>query len=231
MLPSLPGWQVAAYFEAARETAGDFYDVFTIPGQGRVGLLLGDVSDKGLGAALFMTLFRSLIRAICTSAPIDDSAELLQHTIRFTNQYVAKTHGETSMFATVFLGALDLDSGHLAYVNAGHEPPMITDAQGSQHVLNPTGPLVGVIDTATYAVAETIVQPGDQLVVYSDGVSEAHNELKVLYGKDRLFDLLAEQAGAPTGDCLEAIMADVIAFRGVAVQNDDITMLAVSRME
>ena len=123
-LPQADGWEIAAYLKAAREVAGDFYDAFMLP-DGTIGLVVADVCDKGVGAALFMTLFRSLIRAAATTDGFGESAGStaevrLQHTIELTNNYIAETHGSTGMFATVFFGILDPRSGLLTYINGGH---------------------------------------------------------------------------------------------------------------
>src|SRR5512139_2209435 len=132
VLPKVDGWEIAACFKAAREVAGDFYDAFLLP-DGNLACVIGDVCGKGVGAALFMTLFRSLIRATATSdvsrsgedmkalAP----AERLRHVISFTNHYLVTTHGEANMFATVFIGIFDLQQGVLTYINCGNEPPLL----------------------------------------------------------------------------------------------------------
>src|SRR5512139_331519 len=131
-LPQVAGWEIAAFFKAAREVAGDFYDAFLLP-DGQLACVVGDVCGKGVGAALFMTLFRSLIRATATSdvsrsgedmkalAP----AERLRHVVSFTNRYLVETHGDANMFATVFIGIVNLQNGELTYINCGNEPPLL----------------------------------------------------------------------------------------------------------
>ena len=135
-LPVVDGWEIAASLMSAREVAGDFYDAFELP-DGNIGLVIADVCDKGVGAALFMTLFRSLIRAAANldyfeqaekaDAP-HSAAERLQRAISLTNNYIAETHGDSGMFATLFFGILDPRDGKLIYVNGGHEPPLIIHA-------------------------------------------------------------------------------------------------------
>ena len=148
-LPDVPGWEIAAFFEAAREVAGDFYDVFEVQAHGHIGLVIGDVCGKGIGAALFMTLFRSLIRATAisgnfmnwaNSAPetsdppsadfYHDSRQILDSAVSLTNNYISHTHSKASMFASLFLGMLDPATGKLTYVNAGHEAPVIFNSSG-----------------------------------------------------------------------------------------------------
>ncbi|HMX21249.1 MAG TPA: fused response regulator/phosphatase, partial [Anaerolineales bacterium] len=155
-LPEVPGWEIASYFEAAKEVAGDFYDAFTLP-DGTLTFLVADVCGKGIGAALFMTLFRSLIHAASISdqfsvgqaQPSLSAAERLQHAVTLTNNYVAETHEASNMFATVFVGILDPATGKLTYINAGNEPPLIAGGDGKVHTtLARTGSAVGAIANA-----------------------------------------------------------------------------------
>src|SRR6185295_3398345 len=123
-LPRAEGWEIAARFRPARQVAGDFYDAFALPSSGRIGLVVADVCDKGVGAALFMALFRSLVRATATGMAWEaDAAAGLLRVVRLTNDYIARTHGRSNMFATLFFGVLDPATGDLAYVNGGHEAP------------------------------------------------------------------------------------------------------------
>ena len=149
-LPHTEGWQIAASLKAAREVAGDFYDAFLLPDKGIVSVV-GDVCGKGVGAALFMTLFRSLIRATSTTDDflgrndqhILTPVERLQHAVGFTNAYIVQTHSEANMFATIFIGLIDPRDGSLTYLNCGHEPALVMINKGVQERLPPTGPAVG----------------------------------------------------------------------------------------
>ncbi|MCE7861871.1 MAG: response regulator, partial [Chloroflexi bacterium CFX2] len=126
-LPQVQGWEIAAYFKAAKFVAGDYYDAFTLP-DGNLVLVLGDVCGKGVGAALFMTLFRSLIRAASSSLVLDRSlapAERIMAAVHSTNQYIAETHEDALIFSTLFVGLLDSSSGTLTYINAGNESPYL----------------------------------------------------------------------------------------------------------
>ena len=155
-LPEVAGWDIAFYFKAAREVAGDFYDAFILP-DGTLAFLVADVCGKGIGAALFMTLFRSLIRAASTTdqfSPGQDQKtftpeERLLHVISLTNNYVVETHLEANMFATIFIGILDPKSGKLSYINGGNDPALIVGKDGKAHTrLTRTGPAIGVIPHA-----------------------------------------------------------------------------------
>lgn len=247
-LPDVPGYDLAAHFQAARVVAGDFYDAFVLPSVNRVGLVIGDVCDKGVGAALFMTLFRSLIRATAqsrkfvtwavdsdpggTANAARDSAELvdetLANTIALANNYVAVTHGKTSMFASVFICLLDADSGALSYINAGHEDAYIVGSNGIRAKLEPTGPVVGIFAGAQHRIETAVLKPGETLLTYSDGVPEATNS----QGEQFSIARLERIAGAFSGraqELIDAINAAIGGFTHGADQHDDITMLGASR--
>jgi len=248
-LPEVDGYEIACHFQAAREVAGDFYDTFYIPAIDRLALVIGDVCDKGVGAALFMTLFRSLIRATAQSRtfmtwatqqnPADTdlhdrhsqpelARETLANTIALTNNYVATTHGQTSMFASVFLGLLDTGTGQLDYINAGHEDSFILGPQGVRAVLTATGPVVGIFAGAAYDIATTHLDPGEMLLLYSDGIPEAMNESGEQFSDQRLRDLLDAWKGDAQG-LMDNIVGAVENFSGSARQHDDITLLVSGR--
>jgi len=233
-LPQPAGWEIAASLKSAREVTGDFYDAFELP-DGNVGLVIADVCDKGLGAALFMTLFRSLIRAVAnidffTSTEYSEqisSAVRLQNAISLTNNYIAETHGDTSMFCTIFFGILNTHTGMLTYVNAGHLPPVVINQLGVKETLKPTGPAVGVIRGAKYALNEIMLEPGDALFAYTDGVADAVNTYGEPFGKEELFPLFVDERSLPA--VLDYIQRRIEDFSAGAKQVDDITTLAVRR--
>ncbi len=236
-LPKLPGWEIAACFQAAREVAGDFYDAFLLP-NGSLVVVLGDVCGKGVGAALFMTLFRSLIRATCTTDYFSKKtgqkavtpAERLQHVISFTNDYITDTHGEANMFATIFIGMLEPKVGQLTYLNAGHEPPVLLKTGSPPERLNPTGPAVGIIPGAAYSTREILFQPGSLLLAFTDGVQDAVNAEGASFGAERLAEMLAEPISGA-----ESILARIQERLGQFIdgtdQFDDITLLGLKRNE
>jgi sigma-B regulation protein RsbU (phosphoserine phosphatase) len=244
-LPQLPGWEIAAFIQAAREVAGDFYDAFTLSQDGEIGLVVGDVSDKGVGAALYMTLFRTLLRAVTgldeltsrlegstvtVGGPINDYDEILKNAIALTNQYVAENHGQSNVFASIFFAVLDQVTGSMHYINGGHEPPIIYGPGGVKNVLMPTGPVVGVLPEADFTVGDARLEPDDTLLVFTDGVTEAQNSDGDMFGEERLLGLLA-----PPTETAQALLDRVtFALRehtGQAEQFDDITMLAVRRKQ
>lgn len=250
-LMALPGWELAAYFKPARQVAGDYYDVFQLP-DNRVGLVIADVCDKGVGAALFMALFRSLIRIFSGqfevnggSCPgqdlpveivsdmadnpiVDPNLEVLQAVVH-TNRYVAKNHGDLGMFATLFFGVLDLQSGRLAYINAGHDPLFLLHPEGGVHdQLNATGPAVGVTADSTYTACHATILPGETLFSYTDGIPEATSATGDFFGRQRLTDLLQKKPESARA-LVDAIAGQVSDHTGEAEQFDDITMLVVRR--
>ena len=234
-LPRVPGWEIAARFRPARQVAGDFYDAFALPAGGRIGLVVADVCDKGVGAALFMALFRTLLRATATgdsdppgsaAGDADPAAELLR-AVRLTNDYIARTHGRSNMFATLFFAVLEPATGSLLYVNGGHEAPVVFGPGGVKARLAPTGPAVGMLPDMAFSVGSARLEPGDGLLAFTDGVTDARGA-SGLYGEERLLALLRETA-APASALLDAIESAVLAHAAGREQADDITLLAVRR--
>ena len=229
-LPSADGWELRAHFRPARQVAGDFYDAFTLPG-GRVALVLADVCGKGVGAALFMALFRSLLRALgeteFSAAPSTRAG--LCATVQGTNDYIARTHGSANMFATAFVAVLDPATGALDYVNAGHEPPVILDAGGAPRArLQPTGPALGLMPDLEFTVASECLRGGETLFAYTDGVVDARDPNDAPFGEDRLMSLLRSES-VPAASLLERIDAALSAHITTAAQFDDVAMLATRR--
>lgn len=234
-IPVIDGWGLDGLLRPARKVAGDFYDFFLVPDVGRVGIVIGDVCDKGVGAALFMSLFRSLIRsgalhryAAGGTVGVEDPATLLRRTMRATNQYVTSTHPGSSIFATVFFGLLDPRTGELVYINAGHEAPVIGGPSGLRAQLSATGPVIGLIENLEHAVGEATLAPGELLFGYTDGATDARNEAGQQFGEERL---LAEmcRGSRDASSVLPCLLAALDAFSGTAEQYDDITMICVQR--
>ncbi len=259
VLPQPPGWEIAARFYPAREVAGDFYDVFAAPG-GRVGLAIADVCDKGVVAALFMALLRSLLRAFVqqhyfrnaqfrgpgSEFPIPHSefqgphldVEALLDAIQLTNSYIGSNHADTHIFTTLFFAILDPESGPLIYANCGHVPPVLRRADGSEQRLMPTGPAVGLLPDAQFHVRQVRLEPGDLLFMCTDGVTEARNAEGEMFGEARLRTLRDEHDGESAESLLAAIETAVRDFIPAPSEvevasgepTDDLTMLAVKRV-
>ncbi|MGL5035821.1 MAG: PP2C family protein-serine/threonine phosphatase, partial [Microcystaceae cyanobacterium] len=250
-IPQLPNWEIVACFYPAKQVAGDFYDVFQIDRQ--VGLVVADVCDKGVGAALFMALFRSLIRIFSTQNMsrglasnllqehepqggwLGDKTTNLAHlnalsAVSMTNDYVATNHWGLSMFATLFFGVLDPATGIMSYISGGHEPLFVVGTTGIKKTLNRTGPAVGIMDKSRFKIAQVKLEPGDILVGYTDGVTEGKNPDGHLFTKERLTSLFEEPA-ATASEMMERIKEALFGHIADAPQFDDITMLAVRKSE
>ncbi|NJM05614.1 SpoIIE family protein phosphatase [Candidatus Gracilibacteria bacterium] len=226
-LPRVTGWEIAAAFHPAREVAGDFYDAFVLPG-GLLGFVIADVCDKGVGAALFMALTRSLVRAFAEQQYGGDPTDALR-AVALTNSYIARHHRESRMFATLFFGLLDPDTGELTYVNGGHPAPVLIRQSGDQDFLDPTGPAVGIADVSRFSVGSAWLRHGDTVLAYTDGATEVRDASGEMFGEERLLSLLQ----APIFDItrlMQHIDASARAHLGHDILPDDITMLAIKRV-
>jgi phosphoserine phosphatase RsbU/P len=225
-LPYRQGWRITAAFHPAREVAGDFYDVFELP-DNRLGLVIADVCDKGVGAALFMVLVRSLIRAFAEQS-CDNVGDALQSVV-LTNDYIARHHHQNGvhMYATLFFGVLDPLEGRIDYVNGGHLPPLLL-AHNGIHLLEPTGPAVGMMAGSRFQHASIQLQAGDWLLAYTDGVTEARNSHGELFGEERLLQLFGRKP-VSMSDLTSRVQRAVYDFMGRNHLDDDITLLALHR--
>jgi len=239
-LPQPAGWEVAAFNRGAQAIGGDFFDCIELL-SGQLGLVIADACGKGVPAALFVALTRSLIHA-SSQAPwvfrekqtLDmlDSDDVLISSMWFTNDYIAREHGESNMFITTFYGVLDVQTGRLTYVNAGHNPPMVVNATGTElHELDGTCLPLGIIENMTFETVSTNLESGETFVSFSDGITEAMNIDGDLYGEDRLRAVIREQAeqSAQAQQMVDAIVQDVDAYVATAPQSDDMTILVVRR--
>ncbi|HET9223233.1 MAG TPA: PP2C family protein-serine/threonine phosphatase [Roseiflexaceae bacterium] len=221
-LPQIDGWQLAAALRPARQTSGDFYDVLELP-DGRLGLVIADVTDKGTGAALFMALSRTLIRTYAFEYPEHPAKALYAASKRILSD------SRSSMFVTVFYGVLDTASGTLTYCNAGHNPPYLLSEQAEPRPLRNTGIPLGITRDTTWSVESVMLAPGDVLALYTDGVTEAQDASGELFEVARLLDTAQSARGRTAQAIQDAILAAVDRFVGAAPQSDDLTMLLVVR--
>ncbi|MEM8778182.1 MAG: PP2C family protein-serine/threonine phosphatase [Cyanobacteria bacterium P01_G01_bin.49] len=228
-----PGWEVSAFTSPARRVAGDFYDVFELPNN-NLALVIADVCGKGVSAALFMGLFRSLIRIFSTQSYSEqmtesDSNQFLK-AVALTNNYIAENHGNEGMFATLFMGILSLDSHTLSYINAGHEPLIIINQNGEiQEFLEPTGMAVGILPDINFDIEKTVMKSGDTLLGYTDGVTEARNEESEFFTREKVLKIV-QSSFQSSQDIVDRIKQDVLIHTGNKEQSDDITILAVKRV-
>lgn len=227
-IPTIAGWESGFLFKPAREVAGDFYDIFTLTPT-KVALVLADVCGKSLGAALFMSLIRTLIRALSQQAFSSDEACL--QVISFVNEYIQNNHHQQSgpvMYATLFYGVLDHSSGTLSYINAGHQPPMHIGNGRILQQLRPTGPAVGIINGAEFGVGKCTIGVGEMLFAYTDGVNEAQNSERELLGREVVVQELI-RPNLSARDAITNIEALISKHIGQEQPWDDITMMTLRR--
>lgn len=234
-LPQIPGWQLAALNRGAQAVGGDFFDCIELPGN-RLGLVVADACGKGVPAALFVALTRSLLRAASQAPWVFQSGrptaagDVLTGALWFTNDYIAREHGESNMFITAFYGVLDPVSARLTYVNAGHNPPLVISADGSTvRQLESFNLPLGIIETESYEATDIILDQGDMLVGFSDGITEAMNIAGEPYGDERFMSLLQSKSHLPTTELVALIEQDVDAYAAGAPQADDMTLLLLKR--
>jgi serine phosphatase RsbU (regulator of sigma subunit) len=222
-LPEIPGWQVAVTLQSARQTSGDFYDLFVLP-NGCLGIVVADVADKGMGAALYMALSRTLLRTYAFEYP-DKPALALQAA---NARILADTHAD--LFVTLFYGVIDLNSGTLTYCNAGHNPALLLHSDTVQDALRKTGIPLGMFESSVWKEQITQLEPGDKLVMYTDGVTEAQNEQGALFGETRLADTLRTHRNDGVGEICTELLNQIAGFASGAPQSDDITLAIVARL-
>ena len=225
-VPDLPGWDFAAFYQSAQQIGGDFYDFFPLGSkEERLGLVIGDVSGKGVPAALFMALSRSIIRtkAFTGRRPWE--------VLRTSNRMICKDT-RSSLFLTAFYATLHLETGRLIYTNAGHNRPLwLNQQRGELTELKTDGIVLGVFERIYLGEAEISVEPGDLLVFFTDGLTEAMNGERELFGDDRLAQVVQANAGASAQELVEAIVASVEAFSGDVPRADDLTLFVVKRLD
>lgn len=204
----------------AREVGGDFYDFFLIDAQ-RLGFVIGDVSDKGVPAAIFMAVSRTLLKATALHGlPPGECLKRVNHLLCLDNS--------SQMFVTLFYGILNTATGALGYANAGHPAPFLLRRDGRVEALDPTGGVaLGVVEGATYQARQTRLDLGDALLLFTDGVTEAMASDRSLFSERRLQHLLDGARGATAFDLIERVVSAVRSFAGNEPQSDDLTVMAV----
>ena len=217
-----PRFEIYASMEAAKEVGGDFYDFFIVD-ESHLAFLIADVSGKGIPAAMFMMNAKAQLKSNILNNP----KKPLDEVIYDVNNSICEGN-DACMFVTVFVGVLDLRSGLLTYVNAGHNAPIVRRANGEASWLPvENGFVIGGMDGVSYAQETFQLSPGDGVLLYTDGVTEAMNPQLALYGDDRLITLMDGPImhSAPSDCILDELKGDVLAFADGAPQSDDITML------
>ena len=219
-LPALTGWKVNAYYQAARQVGGDFYD-FIYLDDGRLGLVIGDVTDKGVPAALLMATTRSVLRAVAQR--VVKPGQVLERVNEIIYQDIPP-----KMFVTCLYALLDPKTGQLLYANAGHDLPYHRHQMGGVTELRATGMPLGLMPGMKYEEKETTLAHGESILFYSDGIVEAHNSDRGMYGFPRLMKLIGEYEEEDS--LKDVVLEDLAEFTGPGwEQEDDITMVTLQR--
>ncbi len=222
--PQVPGWEFAVRWQPAHEVAGDFYDFIPLDG-GRLGLVIADVSGKGMPAALFMVLARSIVRASVARAP--SPADGIAH----ANRLIC-ADSTSGMFVTLFYALLDPATGELTYVNAGHNPPLLcrqSDCAGQDQLtpLTRTGMVLGVLEDAPFEQHSLRLNRGDLILFYTDGVTDAVDAKGQDFGMERLQQVLLEHQHVPAADVVVALERAIGDLVGSAAPFDDVAMVVI----
>jgi len=223
-LPPIAGWQFALTLKPAHETSGDFYDFRLLPDK-NIGILVADVMDKGVGAALFMALCWFIIRNYAERYPKEPEKVLAAINRRLLQETKVK------QFLTVFYGELDPATGELIYANAGHPPPYLIT--GNKRIitkeLNRTGLPLGLFKTEGWERGVAKLNPGDLLTLYTDGISEAQNERELFFGESRMKNMLRLNKESSAQAIMDLLLADIQDFQGEMRQADDIALMVIKR--
>jgi serine phosphatase RsbU (regulator of sigma subunit) len=225
--PVISGWEISAKLEPARETSGDFYDFLPLTDR-KWGFVVADVTDKGMGAAIFMALSSTLMRTYANRFPTLPAMALTA----VSQRILSDTRG--GMFVTSIFGVLEPHTGRFIYANAGHPPGFLVSIQkGKESIdhLRPTGMALGVLEQTRWKQKIVKINPGDFLILYTDGITEAQNDQGVFYEEDRMLDAALSKPGGSAQEIRNAILNDVHRFAGNALYRDDITLVVVKRNE
>lgn len=221
VFPPYPGhreFDIYATMDTAKEVGGDFYDFYFV-GENKLGFLIADVSGKGIPAAMFMMTAKTLIKGYA------ESGKSVDEVFTIANAKLCESN-EAGMFVTAWMGILDITTGLLEFANAGHNPPLVKHADGRFEFLkSKSGFILAGMEGMKYRRNELVLSPGDEIYLYTDGVTEATNAENALYGEERLANLLNTMHGLSGEALCRAVKADIDAFAGDAPQSDDITML------
>jgi sigma-B regulation protein RsbU (phosphoserine phosphatase) len=225
--PVVPGWELAVIWRSAREVGGDFYDFIPLPPltgeENRTGVVIADVADKGVPAALYMALSRTLVRTMA----IDGRAPSVA--VARANDLIL-SDARSELFVTLFYAILEPGSGKVAFVNAGHMPALLVRiADGAVEELRTHGMALGVVPDIEFEEARAHLVPGDMIILYTDGVTEALDAGQQMFGKERLIEVLRTHRTQSAVQLAETINETIAAFVGEVPQFDDFTLVVVKR--
>ncbi len=222
--PDLPGYEVASHYEAAREVGGDFFDVFRIRGRaGRLAICIADVTGKGIAAALLMAFARPLLHAAVDHARTPGDA------LERTNRILVEER-RSALFITALCATIDLRAGTMRLANAGHEPPLLIRRGEDPVWLEAAGPLLGAYRRLDLVESSIVLAPGDLVLLYTDGVTDAQASNGERFGDARMLAAVRSASGQAAADVVDAVCDAYHGFQGAMPAADDVTMVAIRRL-
>jgi sigma-B regulation protein RsbU (phosphoserine phosphatase) len=220
-VPDIPGLAIAAENRSTRQVGGDYYDFFPLAGD-RFAFVVADVSGKGVPAALLVSTLASALHLQIEDArtPAELVERVHRHLFRFSR---------ARKFVTLFFGLFHIRTGELQYVSAGHNPALVARAGGALEWLHATGRPVGIFEDSHWTEARTVLEAGDRLCVYTDGITEAQNPMQEEFGTERLAAYFSRVADMPVREAAARLFGEILLFAGTAAQYDDQTLLLLAR--
>jgi sigma-B regulation protein RsbU (phosphoserine phosphatase) len=220
-VPDIPGLAIAAENRSTRQVGGDYYDFFPLSGD-RFAFVVADVSGKGVPAALLVSTLASALHLQIEDArtPAELVERVHRHLFRFSR---------ARKFVTLFLGLFHIRTGELQYVSAGHNPALVARANGELEWLHATGRPVGIFENSRWTEAKAVLEAGDRLCVYTDGITEAQNPMQEEFGTERLAAYFSRVADMPVREAAARLFGEILLFAGSAAQYDDQTLLLLAR--
>jgi sigma-B regulation protein RsbU (phosphoserine phosphatase) len=224
LAPDVDGYDLASHYEPARQIGGDFFELFRLRRRGHpLGVVIADVAGKGIAAALLMAFARPVIHSALTAA--SGPADALERT-----NHILVDELHTALFITALVGRLDVRTGQLRMANAGHEFPLLVPADGGPiRAVEGCGPLMGAFSPLDVREIDIRLGPGDQLVLYTDGVTDSRAPSGERFGKPRLIETLERVRGRTAHELVAAVRDEVAAFRQSMEPVDDVTIVAIGR--
>jgi sigma-B regulation protein RsbU (phosphoserine phosphatase) len=223
-LPVFNDWGLASYWKPSQQVGGDFYDVFQLP-DSQLGLIIADVSDKGIPAALFMAVTRTLLRAVILE--VKSPAKVLE---RINDLLIPEN--QQGMFVTIVYAVLSMETGDITYANAGHNPPLLINRENQKvELLKRSGMALGIVEKTEITERVIHLDKGDNLLLYTDGLTEATSQEEDLFGDERLQLLFTENSHLPPAGIINSIETAVYEFMGTELPGDDLTMVVIQRLQ
>ena len=219
VLPTHPSFDFGARIDPARQVGGDFYDVFPV-GENKVGVLIGDVADKGVPSAIFMARVHALVMAESDALPTPEAV------LRKVNEHVTRLEKSTQ-FVTALYGILDSATGDFDYARAGHEPPLLLTQAGIERLPHGPGMALGIWEEIALDIGRVRLAPGSSLLLFTDGMTDCRNPAGEAFGLERIRDAFLKLRGLPAQEVCDRLLQTLLDYRQGAQQDDDVTLAAI----